>query len=75
MLEGPEEPQCLTLSRPAVGEDCFIRISSLKRLSGYMAAGVELRSGSRTVEVYGGRGEEYLGTSRGTLAEDQEGKE
>lgn len=61
----------LTLSQPApqgeVGPPpaCFIHLRQLGQLRGYGVCGVELQSGSRTMELYSG--EDYIATSRGIL--------
>lgn len=66
----------MVLSQPSRqdGEEevpaCIIHVGQLTQLGGYTVFGVELCSGSRTVEVYSG--EDYIATTRGTVTENRE---
>ena len=57
------------LSQTLSGEACQIHVDASEGLAGYLLTGVEVLSGARTVEVYDSAGGEYIGTSRGALAE------
>ena len=58
------------LSQTLSSEACQIHIDASEGLAGYLLTGVEVLSGARTVEVYdSAAGGEYIGTSRGALAE------
>jgi hypothetical protein len=70
------ERAVMMLVQPSSSDDdepppCYIGIDSA-HLRGYFLSAIELISSSRTVELYGRPGQDYIQTSKGTLTEKQE---
>ena len=75
VLDEPvQSEQCghVVLSEPmaAGGEGCYVHLTQLASLSGYRVVGVELQSAARVMELYSGRDEDYIATSKGEILED-----